>query len=54
MENYLNKDLMRGWTPEARDAYQKALQRAMAETAIYYSQLVEVRVEMGDYQNGTE
>lgn len=50
MSNYLNKDLLRTWTPEQRNEYQKALQRRMADLAMFHAQLVEVRVEEGDYE----
>lgn len=50
MPNHLNKDLLRTWTPEKRDEYQKALQMRMADLAMFYQQVVEVRVEEGDYE----
>lgn len=50
MSNYLNKDLLRTWTPEQRDEYQRSLRQRMADIAIFYDQLIEVRVEEGDYE----
>ena len=49
METWLNKDISRNMTPEQRDAYQKSLQQQMAQLSIFHSQVVEVRVEEGDY-----
>jgi len=53
MGNYLNKDLLRTWTPEQRQEYQLSLQQQMADLAMFHTQLVEVRIEEGDYQDGT-
>lgn len=50
MSNYLNKDLLRTWTPEQRAEYQRSLQQRMADLAMFHTQLVEVRVEEGDYE----
>lgn len=50
----LSKDMLRSWTPEKRDEYQRNLQHRMAQAAIFYEILVEVRVEQGDYQHGDE
>lgn len=50
----LNKDMLRSWTPEERDEYQKCLQQRMGQAARFYEILVEVRVEQGDYQHGDE
>jgi hypothetical protein len=49
METWLNKDILRSWTPEQRGEYQRNIQQQMAQLAIFHSQIVEVRVEEGDY-----
>jgi len=48
----LNKDEVRSWTAEKRGEYQRQLQQQMAQLAIFHEDLVQVRIEKGDFYRG--